>query len=118
MTELRAIVQSASENVLEARLLGVQIAVTSDSMDGIVEELEWAIAAEYQIAKELGYTPFVNCVDRISSKSDESEWRSLDGPNTETRTLNLPECVWDALAAAMGSPKRPTLSVKSFNMAA
>lgn len=116
MNQLRAIVQASSnKDFWQAQLLELDVAVSASSFDEIVREIEYALILEYRIARERNQTPFANLVRGLPFDLHSA---FDNGPNRQTRELDLPDEVMDALSIALHTPKKQTFSVQPYTMAA
>lgn len=115
MQQLRALIRRSGD-LFEARLLELDIAVCADSEDGIMREIEYAISLEYQVARDLGLTPFANLVRRDSSLADL--WSQAQGSAKES-AISLHPQVLDALLIAIHAPARqPKVEFREYAVAA
>lgn len=117
MQQLSALVRRP-EGQFEAQLLPFDIVVSAPSMDELIHELEHVLCMEYQIARRLGCTPFANL-----GASPALFWEIFDraveqGSPAETRDLELPSEVMDALAIALRSPQPPRFAFRDYAVAA
>lgn len=112
MDQLRAIVRRSEERWFEAQLLELDIAVSADSFEGIIRELQHAIIVEYQVAKELGHTPFANVV--VDEPPAELARWWMAGSKGNSREVALPAVVFDALKIALHAPKQPVFVVQQL----
>lgn len=117
VNHLRAIIRSSSDaKWFEAQLLELDIAVAAESKEAVFREIEYALVLEYQIARERVQTPFARLVCSKTPHSFHSLWAGAD--SYTPRSLNIPDEVWDALAIALHTPKRPVFAVQQYAMAA
>ena len=99
--QLRAIV-SKRDGGLEAQLLEIDIAARSQDVDGLLEEIAHAITVTFEIAKDLGNTPFVDILE--APPTFHNQWH--DGQGTQqVGWIELAEPVAEALAAALRQRK-------------
>ncbi len=95
---LRALVASMGGGY-EARLLDLDIAVRADSEEQILREIEHALVVTYEIARDLGETPFVSVLRH--SPRDE-RWHEK---GARVGSIELPQEVAEALAAVLHRPR-------------
>jgi hypothetical protein len=81
---------------VEAQLVEIDIAARSGSIDGLLAEIRHAIIVTYEIAKDLGETPFVSilCPSEICGRLHVQQEEQIG-------VIELPAHVGEALAAAL-----------------
>jgi hypothetical protein len=109
-SQLHAHVAVASDNV-EVQLRELDIAVRGKNVDDALRELEHAITITYQIALDLGQTPFVDLLTSVNI------FESQGHSGKEFGVINLPEDVGAALAAALRM-RKPVRQISVFKNAA
>lgn len=92
---LRAIV-TERDGGFEARLLEFEIAVRADSVDHLLREIEHALVVTYEIAHDLGETPFISVLSRRANTD-----RSWQEDRAKVDYIELPDEVSEALAAVL-----------------
>lgn len=107
MTLLRATVRT-SPDWLEMKLLDIRIVADGPTEEAVLEELEYRLVAEYELALHYGETPFMNLIDPNCPEEVSRAWED-DGK--KFRSLDLPNEVRAALAAAFKQPKLSTYQV-------
>jgi hypothetical protein len=112
--QLRAMVV-AREGGVEAQLLELDIAAMGRDVPDLLNEIRHALIVTYEIAKELGETPFTSVMPHpayhFQSRCDD------DDSGEEMGTIELPENVGEALAAALHALK-PIRAITVYNKAA
>lgn len=111
---LCAIVRDDGSGLLQARLLELDIAVASDSIDGIIEEIRHALIVEHMLAGEQGRTPFVPIL--TSPRHSDPDFRSA--PKSENRKVDLPAEVEHDLAIALRRRKLGPVVITTLSKAA
>jgi len=94
--QLSAVVATKDGGV-EAQLLEFDIAARGATIEDILEELGYAITLSYEIAMDLGQTPFIN----LPKAPPHFQMRWNDSPAKQVGVIDLPEDVGLALAIAL-----------------
>lgn len=119
MNPLRAIIRQTEERWFEALLLELDIAVAATSVEDVVVQIERALILEYQVARELGQTPFACAVRSVPQELERYLWTSK---GNKQYPLDLPDEVVDALAIALHSlapaKQPPAIAVTRYALAA
>lgn len=97
---LHAVVVERANGLFEAQLIELDLAVSADSEQGLIEELEYAIELEYRIAKDHNKTPFANLFMAPDRFHEGREPADFD----DWGVIKLPAEVAEALAVALHTP--------------
>lgn len=115
MDQLRAIVRQA-DAWCEAQLLELDIAVAADSVEKLLQEIEYTLVLEYQIARERGQTPFAGIAHK--TPKEYRLWWEAGTSTAVEHELHVPAEVIDALAIALHSHRKPTVVIQRYAHAA
>ena len=99
---IRALAKLRDHSGVEAQLLDIDIAVRGKDIKEVLAEVKYAIIASYQIAVDLGETPFVNLVD-LKTLRFHNQW--ADDASRSVGCIDLPDNVAQALAAVLQRPE-------------
>lgn len=85
---LRAIVSRSEDDLWEAKLLELNIAVSAEDQDDLCKEIEHALRVAYHAALKYGCTPLVGFVRDQIDEQDLAHFDSVDTPSLHHLSLD------------------------------